>query len=63
MFSKKIKFKVFLIFYSLKFNIEASNICFSGSARITFNMPASKILIAFPVFAFNKSPIHRDLSI
>ena len=25
-------------------------ICFSGTARITFNPPASKIFIAFPVF-------------
>ena len=27
-------------------------ICFSGTARVTFNPPASKIFIAFPVFTF-----------
>ena len=27
-------------------------ICFSGTARVTFKPPASKIFIAFPVFTF-----------
>ena len=29
-------------------------ICFSGTARVTFNSPAPKIFIAFPVFILKK---------
>ena len=29
-------------------------ICFSGTAHVTFNAPASKISIAFPVFTLKK---------
>ena len=34
-------------------------ICFSGNARVTFNTPASKIFIAFPVFTL-KNPLYIE---
>ena len=38
-------------------------ICISGTARVTFNPPASKIFIAFQLSKCEKSSTHRELSV